>query len=306
MDGTEKTYLISREVQNFIIDRRSRRLTLNSIDFYSAELRRFIAWGDGNKITTMGDLDATALRGYLLYLEEHGRNPGGVHAAWRVIKAFLLWWEREVEPEGWKNPIRKVNPPRINTDPRPGISMDDFAKLVLTCEKDWFGIRDKAILMTLLDTGVRRAELLAMNVVELNMQTGQIQIPHGKGNKRRIVFVGSKTRRAIGRYLRKRGELRPDDPLWVIHAGTRMTPKGLEQMVKNRAGKAGIQRPGLHDFRRAFALECLRAGMDIFTLQRLMGHSSLVILRRYLDQDDHDLELGHNAHGPVDGLKIEI
>lgn len=82
-----------------------------------------------------------------------------------------------------------------------------------------------------------------------------------------------------------------------------MSYKGLEQMVKNRAHRALVEPPpGLHDFRRAFALTCLKNGMDVYTLMRLMGHSSLHILMRYLHLTNASTADAFSVHGPVDHL----
>lgn len=302
MDHSNQLDLIAAELQNFLIERKSRRLSINTIEYYSREVGYAVAFWKGRGVVYMHHLTVDVVRAYLVDLQTH-RNPGGCHAAWRAIKAFLSWYEREVEPDNWRNPMKKIPPPKISTDPLPGVSMDDFHKLIATCDATFLGLRDKAALMMLLDTGLRRAELLGLDVRDINMQTGAVKVEAGKGNKRRTVYIGVQCRRAITRYLRKRGATRPDDPLFVIRAGTRMEPKALVWMIKTRGKRAGLDKlPGTHDFRRAFALQFLKNGGDVFTLQRLMGHSSLTILRRYLDQQDGDLADEHSEHGVVDRL----
>ena len=71
-------------------------------------------------------------------------------------------------------------------------------------------------------------------------------------------------------------------------------------MVVRRAKRAGVNPPSLHSFRRFFALQCLRNGMDIFTLQKAMGHADLTVLRRYLAQTSEDVQAAHRIAGPVD------
>jgi integrase/recombinase XerD len=298
--------LISHEIQSFLIDRRARHCAITTVEFYSDGLRQFCAWALTQDAYVMADLTPELLRNYLLHLEAIGRNPGGCHAAFRCIKAFLLWWEGEADPEGWRNPVRKLQAPKISLEPLPGLALPDFVKMVQVCERDFYGIRDRAIMMVLLDSGCRRAELIAINVNDLNTGTGEILILHGKGNKRRSVYIGSKSRRAVARYLRKRGSVTGNDPLWITRAGTRMSEEGLRQVIVHRAKQAGMEKaPGLHDFRRAFALNCLRNGMDTFTLKRLMGHESLVILERYLALVQGDLSHVHERHGPVDNIDLD-
>lgn len=85
-------------------------------------------------------------------------------------------------------------------------------------------------------------------------------------------------------------------------SGDRLTYSGLRQVMRRRAIAAGVPVPSLHSFRRAFALACLRGGMDVYSLQRLMGHADLTVLRRYLLQTEGDLQVAHAKSGPVDRL----
>ena len=83
--------------------------------------------------------------------------------------------------------------------------------------------------------------------------------------------------------------------------GERLTCTGLRLLLRRRAVVAGLKEiPSPHDFRRAFALIMLRNGVDVFALQKLMGHSDLQVLRRYLAQTDQDIQTAHMRGSPVD------
>jgi len=128
-----------------------------------------------------------------------------------------------------------------------------------------------------------------------------VAVQRGKGGKPRAVFLGAKSRRAVLRYLRKRGS--PEaGPLWVTVTGGRLTYSGLRQIVRRRAVAADVPVPSLHSFRRAFALACLRNGVDLVSLQRMLGHADLSVIRRYLAQTTEDLQEAHRKGGPVDRL----
>jgi site-specific recombinase XerD len=173
--------------------------------------------------------------------------------------------------------------------------------MLATCTRGTFtGDRDKALLLALLDSGCRASEFTALDVGDVNLSTGSVIIRKGKGNKSRVTFLGVKVRRELGRYLRARHDECP--ALWVGRDGQRLTYAGLRQVVRRRAIAAGVPVPSLHSFRRAFALACLRGGMDVYSLQRLMGHADLSVLRRYLAQTESDLQTAHVKAGPVDRL----
>jgi site-specific recombinase XerD len=178
--------------------------------------------------------------------------------------------------------------------------LSDLKAMLATCERRTFtGDRDRALLLALLDTGCRASEFLNLDLSEVNLSTGAVIIRKGKGRKFRTAFLGAKTRRELVRYLRHREDT---GPLWVTVQGTRLKYAGLRQIVRRRAVKAGVPVPSLHSFRRAFALTCLRAGMDVYSLQKLMGHSDLSVLRRYLQQTEADLRAAHQKAGPVDRM----
>jgi integrase/recombinase XerD len=110
--------------------------------------------------------------------------------------------------------------------------------------------------------------------------------------------MGDKTRQVLKRYLKERRDLNP--ALWISKSGERLTETGLRMMLRRRAEKADVPAPSPHDFRRAFALERWRAGVDILTLSKLMGHTSLQVLNRYLKQAGEDLEQAARQSSPVD------
>jgi integrase/recombinase XerD len=150
----------------------------------------------------------------------------------------------------------------------------------------------------LLDTGARAAEFTSMQLQDLNVVTGSILIRVGKGRKPRTVFLGKRTRKAVRAYLKHRND---DCPyLWVTRTRSKLTYSGLRQIIRRRAFDANVEIPGIHDFRRAFAINMLRNGTDLITLSRLMGHADLQVLRRYLAQTDKDIQDAHHRAGPVD------
>lgn len=175
------------------------------------------------------------------------------------------------------------------------------------------GERDKALLYTLLDTGIRKSEATNLVLPDVNLENGSILVREGKGGKNRTVFIGAKARRALATYLRYRDTplinfmrrkhgMTATDALWLTDEGTPITKDGLRQIIARRARQAGVHEPGLHEFRRAFAVNSLRNGMDVITLQRLLGHSTLAVINRYLKLVSDDLKRSHERFGVVDRL----
>lgn len=103
--------------------------------------------------------------------------------------------------------------------------------------------------------------------------------------------------------MRKRQGAKQTDPLWVKPDGKRLSKDGLRQMIARRSVKAGIQEPGLHEFRRAFAVGFLRNGGNVIALQRLLGHTNIAMTEKYVQLLNDDLQASHAKHGVVDNLK---
>ena len=294
--------VLSQDISAFLLDRKARGLSKHTVRYYSDELRYFRNWLESRGVRDTLSITAEHIRAYLLSLGEH-RNAGGVHVAYRALRTFFYWFEEETEPEDWKNPLRKVSAPKRPKELLKPVPPGDVKKMIATCERRTFtGDRDRAILLALLDTGCRASEFIALNVGDANLADGTVLVRHGKGNKSRVVFLGRKARQAVLRYLRHRKNAGPSAALWVTVKGERLSYWGLRQIIRRRAAKAGVPVPSLHSFRRAFALLSLRAGMDVFSLQRLMGHSDLTVLRRYLLQAKGDLQAAHERAGVVDKL----
>jgi integrase/recombinase XerD len=285
----------------FLMDRRAVGKSAGTLKYYRVKLRGFCNFCESRAITRIGQITAGELRAFLLHLQDTEHSAGGVHGFYRAVKAFLRWYEAEAEPDGWKNPIRKVKLSKPTQPPLEPVELVNVKALIKTCAGGGLlDLRDKAALLMLLDTGARASEFCALNLEDIDLITGAAIIWHGKGDKSRTVFMGKATRRAMRAYLKERRD--DHQALWITERGGRLTYGGLRSLVVRRSKLAGIPEPSLHAFRRAFALNCLRAGMDIYSLQELMGHADLQVLRHYLALLDDDLRAAHSKASPADQL----
>lgn len=286
----------------FIVDRRSQGARPGTLSYYQVKFRLFTKFIEKNNIQKVQDITPNDLRNFLIELEQEGHNKGGILAAFRAVKAFLRFYEEELEPENWKNPIYKIKPPRPDDEPLDPVEVGTVKKLLDTCGKNMVGLRDASILTFLLDTGLRAQELLDLNINDIDLLTGQVIVRRGKGGKSRSVFLAKTARKNLRRYLNSRGE---DDSkaLFVTDERERLTYFGLRSMVRRRSELANLVRPpSLHSFRRSFTINSLRNGADLLTLQILLGHSSLAVIQRYAKQNEEDLIRVHSKTSPVDNM----
>jgi integrase len=166
------------------------------------------------------------------------------------------------------------------------ISVGEIAAIFKVCENDsaLCGIRDAAIIACLYGCGLRRAEVVSLNIEDYNQETGELKV-NGKGNKERIAWITNGAKRAFDDWLDIRGE--EQEPLFVpILKGERfqfrsMTTQAIYKMLKKRAGQAGVKHFSPHDLRRTFVSHLLAAGEDISIVAKMAGHSSTQTTARY-------------------------
>ncbi len=285
----------------FLLDRKAQNLTKKTLDFYRMNLQKFIEWCEPQAIKTVTQLTPDIMRAFFIAMSET-HKAGGVHAFYRSVRAFLRWYMQEFEPEGWRDPLRKVRPPKVDVEPLEPITLETIRALLDTCERGKFtGERDRAIILFLLDTGARAGELLALDRQDADIITGDVLIRRSKSRKPRTVFLGRTARRALRAYLKIRG-MDNVKAVFVTDEIERLKMAGLRQIMVRRARRAGVPVPSLHGFRRACALALKRAGVDLLSIARLLGHSDISLLQRYIKQDAEDLRGEHGRASPGDGI----
>ncbi|HEY3378233.1 MAG TPA: tyrosine-type recombinase/integrase, partial [Armatimonadota bacterium] len=191
------------------------------------------------------------------------------------------------------SPMAKVDPPKLPKKMMPALTVEQVTTLLASCGKDFYGVRDRATLLLLLDTGLRAAELLSLTVTQFDSRAGGRLVVMGKGAKQREVYFGPTTATALRDYLRRReGVSTP--ALFINHYESPLTYSGLAQILRRRGMAAGLPAHATHPhaMRHTFATLFLRDGGNVFALQRLLGHATLAMTERYLTLTGDDL-VGH-------------
>lgn len=291
---------ISDWVEAFILDRQI-FASSGTLYYYRYKLAKFTQFCEAEGITALEDLTPGLMRLFLLQLEMQGHNPGGRHAFYRVAKTFIRWWRLETDRDREPYLFARVKAPKIPQVLQDPLRPEEIAALERACDtKTWLGLRDRAMILFLFDTGCRANEALSIELGDLDPITFAAKV-FGKGNKEREVIVGVRTRRAMRAYLRRR-----DDEclaLWVNRRGNPLQYQGLRQMLRNLAIKAGIPKAAAHMFRRSHALSLADQQLDDFALQEDLGHASIETTRRYIKRSRQALNSMRVKLSPVDNAK---
>ncbi len=166
------------------------------------------------------------------------------------------------------------------------LSPTEITQLVKVCRADdgTAGERDLTILALMLSTGLRRSEVVDIDVDEYNVETGDLLVAHGKGDKQRIVYVSEETAKHMKAWLRTRGQQHgklflPIHNKQIINR--KMSSQSIYDLVGKRAREAKIENCRPHDLRRTFVTRLLESGVDIHTVSQLAGHSDIQTTARY-------------------------
>ena len=284
------SYALQDAYTDFILSRQAMLCSPKTIRFYHFTAGRFIKYLEENGVTEPGSLSSRYIRAYLASLATQDLSDSYINGHARAIKTLVRFWYKEKYI--FEIPTFKM--PTIAKKRLPFLNAQQVKKVIDECTTK----RDKAIILLLVDTGLRRAEISALNWGNVDITSGIVRITKGKGGKARSVVAGIKTRRALLAY-RKDIEHGEEHPVLQTSQGNRLTANGLRSVLLRIGKRAGVHITP-HALRRTFATLSLRAGMNIIQLQAMMGHSSLEMTRNYVQMLDEDLIEAHKAHGPID------
>ena len=261
---------------DFLLSREAKLCSEDTLDFYQRMLTPFI------ESLQTDDITSQDVRRFLASVAKRGVSSATVHAHARAIRAFV----RFAHAEGYLANIFKVDMPKVHVRRMEVLTPAEIKKVLTVCN-----FRDKAIVLVLIDSGLRRAELWDLTWDDVDIKTGSILVRNGKGGKARTAVIGVKARRALLKWRMKA----PDDNGRIFN----LTGSGLASAMERISKSSGVK-IGCHKCRRSFATMALRSGINLIALQRLLGHSTLDMVRVYIAQVDEDLLQAYRDHSPMD------
>ncbi|MCP2013225.1 site-specific recombinase XerD [Deinococcus sp. HSC-46F16] len=291
---------LQQVINEFLLDGEARGHSAYTTRAYRNAFRFFTEWLAERKVERIGQLTPSLLREYAVHCSAT-LSPGGAHARLRPIKTLLKWAQQEELIS--QDLTRRLPMPKLLREPLPAVRFSDFQKLLGAAKvKSRCPLRDVALLTVLYDTGLRASEALALQLDDIRPE-GFILVRQGKGGKSRSVPIERPTLKAIRAYVHQERHEEPvSDALFL--AGDRAMSRGtLDKMLERLCEFAGLPRLSAHTFRRGFAVQYLRNGGDVFTLQRIFGHTSLEMTNRYAQLLDDDVKLAHRRSSPLRSRK---
>jgi len=288
----------------------------NTVNDYSLTFRRLTEFV--GKTRDLKDISREDINRFLNHLrDDRELSQKTILNHWIALSSFWTWVERDL---GLPHISRgRVNRPRPRRRLSAGYTEAEVRDLLAACEKcpGWdrahgqrldvkrpSALRDRALILVLLDTGIRASELTALRLRDYEPKRGQLIIHHGKGDKKRVVFLGTAAKQGLWRYLATRPAAKQDAPLFATREGTAMQRTGLRLLIFRIGQRAGVPDAGVHRFRHTFAVNFLRNGGNLLALQDLLGHEQMDTVRIYAKQAEIDLERQQKSASPADRWKL--
>jgi len=272
--------------------------------------------------TNVESIDVSEIRSFILHLKEvkrfefhpliksHDRKLTGhtINCYLRSIRAFWGWLLKE----GFinSNPFVRINIPKAPTKVITPFTEEQIQNLIKAIDTSSpAGLRNYAIVLTLLDTGMRLGELIGLKKSDVDLRGRTLKV-FGKGAKERRLPIGKRLLAALWKYQLYRPQPATGliDNFFLTRDGWPLSKNRVEMIIKNLGKKAGLQgvRCSPHTFRHTFCIQFLRNGANLFILQQMTGHSSLEVLRGYVALAESDLKIAHQKFSPVDNLNLKM
>jgi site-specific recombinase XerD len=268
-------------------------LRTSTVEHYVRDAQRFAAHVDHRSPRSITTAD---LRAYLVgFQADHA--PKTIREAQLALRRFFRFLLQEGEIR--RDPTSDMKLVACRVDPQPTYTEVEVKRLLLVCDtKTLEGIRNRALLLTLFDAGVREGELVSMGLPDWERRRVTVEGKTGV----RAVPLGIATLQALERYARRWGISEP--PLWRGKKGP-LTGSGVLQVVRRLCRQAGVPQKGVHAFRRAAVAQMKRLGMNDSDILEVAGWRSVEILRRYTAAVAEELaQRAHRRYSPGDALKM--
>lgn len=309
---------VRESLQNYFTDCTYRNLSSHTLRVYRQRLAYFVDFLTQKSIHDTEQLSSDHLRAFIVdlrqrdahqYTNHHSRgkplsNRTVFHYS-RIIKSFGEWLcDQEITP---RNPFSKVKMPKVEKKLMPAMPVPAMVKLydVIRNTGGERVSRDLALYSFMIESGARASEVMKLTLDDLDLQNCTAKV-HGKGAKERLVCFTEKTVGLMKDYFKERPQVKAREVFLNLKTGKPLTTNGLGELVSKYGDRAGFHCYP-HLLRHTFATRYLVNGdeKNLLSLQKLLGHETLDMVRRYVELLPVDVKTQYRKYSPLNGLNLE-
>ena len=322
------------QIDEFMIFCQSKQLRPKSLMSYEQSLRLFQRWcKEEHNIENVDQVTENIVRRYISDLHKRGKytayvkdtqklinyperrrdyrqqvSIGTINNYTRNLKVFFNWLDKCFAIG--RNPVENVRQLKNKHKPKEFLSDESFKKLITSLDKSYFSEhRDLAMIVLMFDTGMRLGETCTLLVSDLDLYGHKIYLreEETKGRKDRVVYFSDKTERLLRRWLQFKDRYNETDYVFPSRKNSTapIMVHGFESNFGKYLKRFGItEKVSPHCLRNNFAKRCLMNGMDIYSLSKILGHSSVTVTEEaYLDLTDEDLSMRYQNFSPMQNMR---
>lgn len=280
----------------------AKNLSQHTIEFYKYRLEAFQRFMTAQyNDVPLDDITPAIIRDFLAN-EKSRISAGAADDSFVSLRVLFRYLVREGFVED--TPMTRVERPKQKKVVIAAFTSAQVEAMLGTCKSDFNGVRNRAIILILLDCGLRVSELCGITLGDFDWSELTVLVT-GKGDKERIVPFGHTARSALLTYLERRGDIPKMETFFLTCYGDPMGRYAVLRALKEcgtRASVSGV-RVSPHTFRHTCAVMYLRNGGDVFSLQKLLGHTDLTMTRRYAELTESDVVKKHRLYSPADAIR---
>lgn len=306
-----KSYVDSfEEAMNiFIKDCELRNLRPFTIQYYLNEFNAFLSSLSEQEfdLTKLKPVNITAehiKENVILYMRNYkGNRVVSINTRLRALRSiFNFLYKHKHIPH---NPMENIKLLKDRKRVIPTFTTDQLNKLLRQPDLITFtGVRDYTIMLLMLETGIRVNELAGLSLNDIRWEDNLVVIRNAKSYRERLVPIQKEMKQQLKKYIAIRGYVE-SEALFVTIDGTRLTRRGIQQRIIKYGEMANIKgvRCSCHTFRHTFAKLSVQQGANIFELQTILGHSSMEIVKTYVNLFGSDVRESHKKFSPLKNLE---
>ncbi|PWW20199.1 integrase/recombinase XerD [Cytobacillus oceanisediminis] len=300
----EQTYTMTEMFERFMLIKKSEGLARRTIKEYYINFDYFMRYT--GKDLSQEEMTMELFCGWISHMaEEMELAPATINIRVRTMRSFIRFCYEE---KGWvTEPIhRRFKPVKAPIDNVESLTTDEIRKLIGAIDNESYtGFRTKVIVFVLLDTMVRVCELVDIKRENIDLKKGFIQLEAADTKTRvaRVVPLSLKTIKLLEDYLQETAEF-GNEYAFLTYEGVRISEATVRDNLALYGKIAQIKnkRVSPHTFRHTAALFYILNGGDPFSLQRILGHSHMNMVRRYIQMTSTDVQIQHNSYSPINYL----
>lgn len=274
-----------------------RRLSPRTHESYARDLKAATAWLEQQQIPDWNKLSQQQLRHYIAGRHRQGFSPKSLHRELSTLRSLFNYLIRENLAQS--NPALGVRAPKVRRKLPVTMDVDQLNQLLDIDDDSPTGLRDRAIMELFYSSGLRLAELIALDIAHIDLSEQIVEVT-GKGNKTRLLPVGKQAKQAITAWLKVRGQLAEQDEtaLFVGVRGKRISRSTIQKQLHQWSIDQGAPRNvHPHLLRHSFASHLLESSGDLRAVQELLGHANISTTQIYTHLDfQHLAEVYDKAH----------